>query len=149
MRALLISLLLLTASCRQEAPVEPGNEARGSSESPLGTALQTFRGAGKDRLCIGGASAPAAIVTYAPNGRANCSASGRIESEGSKLFFLPREDRSCRIEIRREGDNRLILTGATASCAYYCGPGASLQNKTFDRMDNPEPVTDIAGDPLC
>ncbi|WP_300974343.1 hypothetical protein [Sphingomonas sp. LHG3406-1] len=108
-----------------------------------------FAGAGKDRLCIGGSSSPAAVITYAAGSQANCSARGRVEEEQGKLFFLPQDDGACRIELRRDGTDRLTLGRPSAGCAYYCGPGASLEGKTFVRMDRPEPVTDLAGDPLC
>ncbi|UUR08828.1 hypothetical protein [Sphingomonas glaciei] len=150
MRALLIPLVLVLSSCGQGGQ-EPqaANGSGNSSAAGLDDDLQTFAGAGKDRLCIGGRAAPAAVITYAADGLKNCSASGRMEERGGKLYFAPQEDSSCRIEVRREGETRLTMVAPTAGCAFYCGPGASFEGKTFSRMDKPEPVVDLAGDPLC
>jgi hypothetical protein len=149
MRALLLPLLLLAASCSGEAEKAQPSEAAGNGSAALGSELQTFAGAGKDRLCIGGVAAPAAFITYAPDGINNCSARGRIEDQGGKLSFVAQEDASCRIDVQRDGDARLTLGRPSPGCAYYCGPGASLENKTFTRMAKPEPVSDLADDPLC
>ncbi len=149
MRALFFPLLFLAASCSRESEQPQAVQVVNDASTALGTDLQTFAGTGKDRLCVGGTSAPAAMITYASDGMNNCSARGRFEEAGSKLFFVAQEDSNCRIEVRREGDTRLTLGRPSPACAYYCGPGASLENKTFTRMEKPEPVSDLAGDPLC
>lgn len=151
MRAIFLPMLFLLASCggQQEASNGQGRAEAAAQQSPLGNDLQVFAGAGKDRLCVAGVAAPAAVITYAADGQANCSARGRIDGQQGKLFFVPQEDTSCRVELRREGADRLTLGAPTPGCAYYCGPGASLEGKSFQRMAEPEPVTDLAGDPLC
>ncbi|NJC06039.1 hypothetical protein GGQ97_001832 [Sphingomonas kaistensis] len=149
MRLASIPLLLLISACGQSDEASQAVNTSGNAATPLGVELQTFAGTGKDRLCIGGTAAAAAVITYAADGLNNCSASGRVEEQGGKLFFVPQEDSSCRVEIRREGETRLTLGAPTTGCAFYCAPGASFEGKTFSRMDKPEPVTDLAGDPLC
>lgn len=83
------------------------------------------------------------MISYG-EGDSNCLMRGRIE--GGAL--IPNGDQSCRIPLTLEG-GKITIGTPPASCAYYCGPGASLAGKTFTRMAKPEPLTDIAGDPLC
>lgn len=149
MRLVLIPLLLVLSACGQGEEETKAANGVAEAPAPLSREVQTFAGAGKDRLCLGGTSAPAAVITYAADGASNCSARGTMQEQAGKLFFVPQEEKSCRIEVRREGENRLALGAVTAGCAYYCGSGASFEGKTFARMDKAEPVTDLAGDPLC
>jgi len=78
-------------------------------------------------------------------GDPNCSFRGAISNPQS---IRPDGDATCAILFNRDGDTVTLLTG-DKSCAYYCGPGASLEGRTFTRMAKPEPVTDLARDPLC
>lgn len=128
--------LLLLAGCGEAGEVAP---AQGASAQTL-----VFAGAGRDRLCLApdGASG---FVSFAASGDSNCAVRGRL-AEGGPL--RPNGDERCAIPLTRDGD-RVTLGGAGPECAYYCGPGASFAGKTFVRMDNPSPATDLAGDPLC
>ena len=38
--------------------------------------------------------------------------------------------------------------GEPPACSYYCGPGASMAGKSFNRRHGRDAV-DLAGDPLC
>jgi hypothetical protein len=145
----LIPLVLVLTSCSQDADDPQATNTSGNASAQFASVRQTFAGTGKDRLCTGGKTAAAAIITYAADGLNNCSASGRVQEQAGKHFFVPQEDTSCRIEVRREGETRLALGAPTSGCAYYCGPGASFEGKTFVRMDKAQPVTDLAGDELC
>lgn len=140
MRATLIPLLLLTAACRQHeaAPEEP-------VQAPETSAVTAFAGTGRDRLCLKEEEGRAAFITYAAQGDTNCSVRGSA-SDGPAI--RPDGDTSCAIPFDRQGD-RITLGAGGEACAYYCGPGASFEGKSFVRMDKAEPVTDIAGDPLC
>lgn len=140
MRALLISLTFLLSACGRDDPAASQTAEAVSEGSP--ETYASFAGSGRDRLCVGGPNAAAAVMSYG-DGDNNCLVRGRIE--GGAL--IPNGDESCRIPVKETGDS--IAIGTPASCAYYCGPGATLAGKTFSRMDKPEPVTDIAGDPLC
>ena len=141
MRALTISLTLLLAAC--------GGSDQAANEraaAPLETSAATtasYAGSGRDRLCLGGPNSAAAVISYGA-GDNNCLVRGRIE--GGAL--IPNGDDSCRIPVTESGGT-ITLGTPPPSCAYYCGPGASLAGKAFTRMAAPEPVTDIAGDPLC
>jgi hypothetical protein len=97
-------------------------------------------------LCLA-QSGGAAFITYG-EGDANCSVKGQIEGAGERLTLVPEGDTTCRIELNRSGDS-VRLGAVGAACAYYCGPKASFEGKSFKRKDNAEPVTDLAGDPLC
>ena len=133
---LILPLGLLLAACSQQ-PAEPT------------VAVGTFAGEGRDRLCLAGEAANyrGGLIVYG-EGDANCSASGKIEVQGPALTLIPRGEGDCRIPLTIEG-NSVRIGQVPASCSYYCGPGASLQAKSFNRSDMGAAVTDLAGDPLC
>jgi hypothetical protein len=141
MRVLLLPLLLLfTASCREAA--------QGNAAEPAGTdALDAYAGAGRDRLCLAPNGGTAGLITFAATGDSNCSIRGTFGG-AQDARIKPNGDEACAVPVRVEGA-RVTLGQPSAACAYYCGPGASLAGKTFDRMDNPAQVTDLGGDPLC
>jgi hypothetical protein len=87
------------------------------------------------------------VITYAASGDSNCTVRGSF-SAGSDSRIKPNGDERCAIDVAVDGD-RVTLNGGGEACAYYCGPGASPEAKTFVRMDNPDEVKDFAGDPLC
>ena len=140
MRVLVFSLTLLLAACGSGE--QAANEAIASPEAGA-AANASFAGAGRDRLCIAASNAAAAVVSYG-EGDNSCLVRGQIESGA----LIPHGDESCRIPVTKAGD-KLTFGTPPATCAFYCGPGASLAGKTFTRMAKAEPVSDIAGDPLC
>ena len=133
-RILLIAFPL--AACSQEA-----------AQPSLATG--TFAGEGRDRLCIAGEPGAyrAGLIAYGA-GDANCSAAGRLDQVGGGWVLVPKGEGDCRIPIEIDG-NTVRLGQAPAACSYYCGPGASLAGKTFNRSDMGAKVVDFAGDPLC
>jgi len=126
----------LLAACSQEA-----------AQPSLATG--TFAGEGRDRLCIAGEPGAyrAGLIVYGQDD-ANCSAAGRLEQVGGRWVLVPRGEGDCRIPIQIDG-NTLRVGQAPAACSYYCGPGASLSGKTFNRGDMGAKAVDFAGDPLC
>jgi hypothetical protein len=142
MRLALIPLLLMTGSCRQEAAViEP--EAQQESAA----AVTVYAGNGRDRLCLAEQGGTASFITFAASGDTNCTVRGSWPASGPQAI-KPNEDRSCTILFNKDGQSVRLLSGGPG-CAYYCGPGASFEAKTFVRMDKPDRVADLAGDPLC
>lgn len=142
MRAFLLPILLLTAACRNEGAGDNGGGSVPVAKAE-GATTALFAGQGRDRMCLkpdGGA----AVITYAASGDASCTLRGDLKGG----VLSPVGDAGCRVATVLEGD-RIRLGRAGPGCAYYCGPGAVLEGKTFVRMDKPAPVTDIAGDPLC
>lgn len=129
-------LLLLLAACSQQ---------------PAAPTLETgsFAGPGRDRLCIAGTAGNyrAGLIAFG-SGNSNCSAAGRLELDGGKAVLVPRGEGPCRIALSIEGDVVRIEPPAKA-CSYYCGPGASLEGKSFTRTPGDEGASDLAGDPLC
>lgn len=141
MRLAFLPLLLLISACQQEAPVT------GPGAKPENNAVTVYAGSGRDRLCLAEQGGAASFVTYAPTGDANCMVQGTWSPSGPQAI-TPNEDKSCSITFNKDGGSVQLLAGSPG-CAYYCGPNASFAGKTFVRMDKPEPVTDLAGDPLC
>ena len=143
--AIALSALLLGACSREaDAPAAPVNEGAPVVAAAAGSS--TFAGAGRDRLCLK-ADKQAAFITYG-EGDANCSVQGQVEGEGERMTLVPNGDATCRIDMTRSGDI-MRLGSVTQACAYYCGPKASFEGKTFTRTDKAVPVTDLAGEPLC
>ena len=131
-----LPLAMLLAACSQQ-PAEPS------------LTTGTFAGDGRDRLCIAGeaGSYRAGLIAYG-EGDVNCSASGRIESQDGKLALVPRGEGSCRIPLSIEG-NAVRIGEVPAACSYYCGPGAAMAGKTYNKADMGAAAVDLAGDPLC
>lgn len=132
----ILAVSLLLAACSQQ-PAAPA--------LPTGT----FAAEGRDRLCIAGeaGSYRAGLIAYGP-GDINCSASGRLERAGDSWVLVPRGEGDCRIPLTF-GPDSVTVARAPAACAYYCGPGASLEGKRFTGNPSLPAVTDLAGDPLC
>jgi hypothetical protein len=139
MRAALFLPLFVLSSCnRQESePVAANASARAA-------ATATYAGTDKDRLCYNAESKRMAMITYGSAAN-NCTMRGSFD--GSSL--RPEGDDKCQVPVAIEGNRITLINEGGPACTYYCGSGASYAGKTFARMDRPEPVTDIAGDPLC
>ena len=97
-------------------------------------------------MCVG-SEGDAAFILYG-DGDANCLAEGAIAEEDGGVVFTPRGDRTCTIGLQNDGD-RVTFADGGDNCSYYCGGDASLTGKTVQRSESTEPLTDIAGDPLC
>ena len=140
-RLLLLAPFLLASACsRDELP---------AAEAEKGEAVVAgYTADGRDRMCLslrpGG---QAGVITYAAGSDSNCSMRGTW-SDGAGAAIKPIGDAACSVPVDSEGDV-VTLGRPSPGCAYYCGPGASLEGKTFTRMEKSEPVTDVAGDPLC
>ena len=149
MRTVLIASLLLLAACRQEqgdnepaeSPVGAGPKAKAETAG-----FDVYQASGRDRLCVGGGRA--GFIVFANQGDSNCSVSGSVERSGDQLTIRPDGDNSCSITVVEDGTT-LRLGPLAPACAYYCGPNASFAGVTFNAMQGPQPVTDLAGDPLC
>lgn len=135
MKRILILAPLLVA-CSQEA-----------AQPSLATG--TFAGEGRDRLCIAGEPGTyrAGLIAYG-QGDTNCSAAGRLEQAGASWALVPKGEGDCRIPLEVDG-NTVRIGPPPAACSYYCGPGASLAGKSYNRSDMGSKAADLAGDPLC
>ena len=132
----ILPLALLLAAC-SEQPAEPS------------LATGTFAGEGRDRLCIAGDAGAyrAGLIAYG-EGNVNCSAAGRLEPSARGWVLVPRGEGQCRIPLTIE--NNVVRVGQVpAACSYYCGPGATIAGKSYNRADMGAKATDLAGDPLC
>jgi hypothetical protein len=118
---------------------------------PKAGAIGSYAGEGRDRLCLKDGEPEGGLITFAATGDSNCSlrfATRYAEGSTASGTLATANDPSCTIPFSRE-EGRLTLGTPAPGCAYYCGPGAALEGKSFVRMDKNEPVTDLAGDPLC
>jgi len=110
----------------------------------ISAVTDTYAGSGNDRLCYNAETKRMGTITFGA-AATNCSMRGSFD--GSSL--RPDGDERCQVPVAIEGNRITLINQGGPDCAYYCGPGASLEGKTFARMDRPEPVTDLGGDPLC
>ena len=135
MRPALVLALLLAACSRQ--PAAPS------------LTTGTFVGDGRDRLCIGGepGSYRAGLIAYG-DGDVNCSAAGRLERTNAGWALVPKGEGDCRIPLAIDG-NMVRIGQVPAACSYYCGPGATLAGKSYNRSDMGAQAVDLAGEPLC
>jgi len=135
MRVTLILALLLAACSKQ--PAEPS------------LTTGTFAGEGRDRLCIAGepGNYRAGLIAYG-EGNVNCSASGHLEKTEADWALVPRGEGDCRIPLSIDG-NIVRIGEVPAACAYYCGPGAAIAGKSYNRSDMGGKAVDLAGDALC
>ena len=129
-------LAALLAACSQEA-AQPS------------VATGTFAGEGRDRLCIAGEPGAyrAGLIAYG-QGDTNCSAAGRLEQAGAGWVLAPKGEGDCRIPLTVEG-NTVRIGKPPEACSYYCGPGAVLEGKSYNRSDMGAKPVDLGGDPLC
>ena len=129
-------LAMLLSACSQQ-PAEP--TVTGG----------TFAGTGRDRLCIAGevGALRAGLIAYG-TGNANCSAAGSLQRSGQNWVLVPKGEGDCRIPLDI-AENSFRIGQTSAACSYYCGPGATLTGKTFNRTDAGSKAVDLAGDPLC
>jgi hypothetical protein len=135
MRAFCLLTLLMTA-CSQE-PAAPS------------LATGTFAGQGRDRLCIAGdAGAYRAGLIAFGQGNVNCSAAGKLEPAGVNWVLVPKGEGPCRIPVEIQG-NVVRIGDAPAACDYYCGPGAKMAGRSYNRSDTGAQAVDLAGNPLC
>jgi hypothetical protein len=135
MRTIIPVALLLTA-CSQQV---------GNPSIPTGT----YAGEGRDRLCIAGEAGNyrGGLIAFG-KGDINCSASGSVTAEGGHYVLVPRGEGDCRIPFEIAGET-VRIGQPPAACAYYCGPGAEMAGRTYNKSDAGTSATDLAGDPLC
>lgn len=132
---------MLLASCSKSVPQD--NEV--AAEPDAKSAAVSFAGPARDRLCFDPRSRRMSFITYAPDGK-NCFLRGSLDQGGN---LRPDGDQKCWIPVNIAGEKILLIDRGNDACAYYCAAPATFAGKTFVRMAKPQPVTDIAGDPLC
>lgn len=146
MRKLLLALgFLLIGACGRsdEAPrQQPATE-----QAAQASAIATYSGAGRNRLCLEESKGRAAFITYG-QGDANCTAVGSLKREGDAATLIPDGDQACQIQLATSGDT-IRLGSSSPACSYYCGPSASFAGAEFRLSKDQVPVTDFAGEPLC
>ena len=89
----------------------------------------------------------AGLIAYG-QGNMNCSAAGSLQRAGQGWVLVPKGEGDCRIPLEIAG-NTVRIGQPPAACSYYCGPGATMAGKTFNRADMGAKAVDLAGDPLC
>ena len=100
-------------------------------------------------MCVAGAAGGyrAGLIAYG-QGDVNCSAAGSLEPAGAGWVLVPKGEGPCRIPIEFEGDAAKVGQ-PPATCAYYCGPGANMAGRSFNRSETGSQAVDLAGDALC
>jgi hypothetical protein len=159
-KAILLLLPLLSA-CGGGGGDGNQTEQRGSRpavQTAELTGLYQGRGEGgeRDRLCMiseeNGGGAAFGIVTEDPDG-SSCGGAGRAVRENGVLRLTMTGDEQCAIEARIDGRQVTFPAAVPEGCAYYCGPGATLADLSFEKTggtaEDAKRATDLAGGPLC
>jgi hypothetical protein len=144
MRPRLFLLALLLNACREQDVSTPNALA---STAAAESAVLTYAGQGRDRLCLDERAARVGLIIYG-EADANCSLRGTVQRAGARITIKPDGDESCQIAGTIAG-TQVSLGPRTPECAYYCGPTADYSGRSFTAVDGAGPVTDFAGDPLC
>lgn len=143
-------MILLLAACG-------GTEA----EDPVGTdeitGLYLGEGEGKqqDRVCmveVPSGTVRFGIVTLEPD-RAACSGIGRVEQTGTGVRLIMVGEQDCAVRASVAGTWVSLTASVPEGCSYYCGPGATLAGKSFEKTDDSlegaMSADDLVGNPLC
>jgi len=111
-----------------------------------------YAGQGRDALCLvapmGSEKLGAGIVTYG-SGDNNCTLTGEVRTAEGAIAFYADHDDACHFALNQESEALVLPQQIPASCSYYCGPGASLAGKRFEKREGASRPADFAGDPLC
>jgi hypothetical protein len=111
-----------------------------------------YAGQGRDGLCIvaplGSEKLGVGIVTYGV-GNNNCTLTGELRSADDKVTVYADHDDACHFELRQANGALILPQEIPAACSYYCGPGASLAGKRFEKREAASVPKDFGGDPLC
>ena len=158
MRQAILLLLPLLAACGQG----DGNDAApAASNERVQTADLTglYEAGGESeaqgRMCMiadpsGGASF--GIVSDAPEG-GSCGGAGKAVREGARLRLTMAGDEQCVIDAQIDGTKVTFPAAVPEGCSYYCGPGATLADQSFEKTggtpDDAMRAIDLAGEPLC
>jgi hypothetical protein len=136
--AIALIALLATSACDR---IPDNSKLRGN-----------YVGAGRDGLCIDAAlgreDLHMGVVTYGRED-ANCTLMGDARTEPGGIMFYVDHDEACHFELQLGSEAINFPQRLPAACSYYCGPGASLSGKRFEKRPGAAVPTDFGGDPLC
>ena len=156
MRSAGVVLMFWLAAC--------GEGNRASAPDPRQAAVQTadltglYEGRGTDehkaRMCMiprPSGDISFGIVAGTPNG--TCAGAGEVTRDGNALRLAMTGDEKCVIEAKINGTRLAFGSSVPESCAYYCGPNATLAGAIFEKTggtaETAMRATDLVGDPLC
>lgn len=156
--AILFPLLLLTSCGGGEGNETAGSDSRGVAVQTADlTGLYEGQGEGErlNRICMISRSSGAVsfgIVTW-KSGSGTCSGAGEVTRRGEVLRLAMSGGEECVIEARMTSTQIAFAPSLPETCAYYCGPGATLAGETFEKTGGTAEAamraTDLVGDPLC
>ncbi len=157
MKQAIALLAPLLAACGGDG----GNEASGPAPRAVVQTAQLTglyeapgEGAQSSRLCMvskPNGAASFGLVSETPGG--SCSGTGEAVRTGNALRLIMAGDEQCVIEAQIGGTQVTFPSAVPVSCAYYCGPGATISGESFEKtggtLDDAMSAADLAGDPLC
>jgi len=134
-------LILLLAACSDQASQQPAD---------LSVDTGTYAGQGRDRLCLAKSAQTwtIGVVTYG-GGDFNCTFRGKVRTAEHGMLAEAAADPACKLVITPDGSTLRIEVPDKKACEYYCGPGATLADRSFKHDNAATPAVDFAGEPLC
>ncbi|MDP4538491.1 hypothetical protein Q9K01_02495 [Qipengyuania sp. DY56-A-20] len=148
-------LILLLAACGGKEAVDPVGTAE-----LTGLYLGDGEGKQQDRICM--VKAPSGAVRFGivtlELDRAACSGigrieQGRVEQSGAELRLVMAGEEDCVVPASVSGTRVTLAASVPEGCSYYCGPGAMLAGKSFektqDSLEGAMSADDLVGNPLC
>ena len=129
-------------------------ESTGAVSDDLTGLYQTGAGTRPDQMCVlqKGGTAQFGLTIWGANLRA-CSGAGTVTRSGDRLTLKMGGDSPCTLEATLKGGKLAFSSDVPASCAYYCGAGASFAGATLTRIGRTRAdalkARDIAGESLC
>ncbi len=153
------SLIVLAFVAGCGASSQQGGNASGSEPAAVTAGgltglYQTGAGQRPDQMCIveKGGKAQFGVTIWGKNLRA-CSGAGTATLSGDRLTLKMGGDSACTLEASMKDGVVTFPTDVPATCAYYCGGGATFAGARVTRIgatnaDALKPK-DIAGESLC
>ena len=137
-----LPIFFLLLACSEQSSQPP--------DQPEAVATGVFAGKGRDRLCIANEASGShvGIVTYG-DGDNSCTLKGNVTQAEHGMLVEAMGDPACKLLVESNGETLISRVPDPKACEYYCGPGATMADRSFRRDSSASPAVDFAGDPLC
>jgi ethanolamine utilization microcompartment shell protein EutL len=150
-------ILALVAGCGASGRGQGDGGGAGSAAGAAGPLIGLYQsGAGvrASQMCIlrKADKAQFGVTVWGRNLRA-CSGAGTATLSGERLTLVMAGDSPCTLDATLKGGIVAFPASIPATCAYYCGAGASFADVRLTKQGSTRAdalkAKDVAGEPLC